>query len=42
MHSLSTADFFQTVEFYEELLVEGHGFYAYLDDLNVNFQGKKT
>ena len=26
---------------YGELLVEGHGFYAYLDDLNVNLQGKK-
>ena len=30
------------VKLYEELLVEGHGGYAYLNDLNVNFQGKKT
>jgi hypothetical protein len=30
------------VKLYGELLVEGHGFYAYLNDLNVNFQGKKT
>ena len=40
--SLVICSLFCLVKLYEELLVEGHGGYAYLNDLNVNFQGKKT